>query len=75
MTRLTSITPGAKERISANAGRLYAALAHRDPNSVALDLEGTYDAVLNVAIAIENRVTELCRPTPTMPDPKLRETI
>lgn len=64
MTRLTTITPGAKERISANAGRLYAALCHRDPNGVARDLEGTYDAALNAAVAIENRVTALCRPEP-----------
>lgn len=57
MTRLTTITPGCRERISASLTRLVA------------DYEGAdklvyLDRATDVAVAIENRVTELCRPTP-----------
>lgn len=55
MTRLTSITPGCRERISASLTRLVA------------DYEGAdklvyLDRATDIAVAIENRVTALCRP-------------
>lgn len=61
MSRLP-ITPGVKERVSANAGRIYAAFVRNAPEEVAQDTHGCAQAAVQGAIDLEYALTAALTP-------------